>query len=119
MYQALTDCSTHLGNSLTATGNAELSNKMVSHMSDQKVFLIKTIYSFGASHVAVVRQYHWEFYVHVVPSRDTTCWIVKKSLKKQEVCVCVKNVCRETNISHLFVQHRRQKQKVQEKVHDV
>jgi hypothetical protein len=86
MYQTFTDCSTYLGNSLTAIGNAELSNKMVSHMSDQKVFLIKTFYSFGASRVAVVRQYHWD-YVHVVPSRDTICWIVKKSLKKQEVCV--------------------------------
>lgn len=75
-----------MGNSLTAIGNAEQSNKTVSHMSDQKVFLIKTFYSFGASHVAVVRKYYQEFYVHVVPSRDTVCWIVIK-LKKQEVCV--------------------------------
>jgi hypothetical protein len=50
-------CSTHLGNFFDAIGNTELNDKMVSHMTDQKVFIITTPYSSGGAFVAVDRQY--------------------------------------------------------------
>jgi hypothetical protein len=99
MYQTFIDCSTHLGNSLTSTGNADLSNKMVSHMSDQKLFLIKTFYAFGASHVAMVRQYHWEFYVCVVASRDILFCRIVKLKRTWSVCEkCVQTHKRITSV---------------------
>jgi hypothetical protein len=56
-----------LENVLIAVGNVELSNKMVSHLMDEKVFAIKTSYSSGGSCAAVERQYQ-EFSAHVAPS---------------------------------------------------
>jgi hypothetical protein len=40
LYESFIYRSTYLGNLFVVIGNAELNNKMASHMSDQKVFII-------------------------------------------------------------------------------
>jgi hypothetical protein len=57
LYEAFTNCSTHLGNLSVAIGSAALCSKIVSCMMDQKVFAVKSFYSSGGSCVAVERQY--------------------------------------------------------------
>jgi hypothetical protein len=57
LCETFTDCSTHLGNLFVAIGNTELNDKMMSHMTYQKVFVITTPYSSGGPFVAVDRQY--------------------------------------------------------------
>jgi hypothetical protein len=69
-----------------AVGNTELRNKMASHTTDQKLFVIKTFYSSGGSWVAVGRQYRRDFFGRVAPSRDAICWI-KHSEETGSVCV--------------------------------
>jgi hypothetical protein len=44
-----------VGNLFVAAGNAEFCNKMASCMADQKVFVIKTVYSSGGFFFAVAR----------------------------------------------------------------
>jgi hypothetical protein len=50
-----------------AAGNAELSNKMASYTTYQKVLMIKTFHSFGGSCVAVERKYRRKFSVGGAP----------------------------------------------------
>jgi hypothetical protein len=51
-----------------AAGNNELSNKMASYTTDQKMVVIKTFHSSGGSCVAVERQCRREFFVRVAPA---------------------------------------------------
>jgi hypothetical protein len=55
------DHSVHSANMFIAPGNSELSNKMASYTTDQKVFVTKTFCSPGGSCVAVDREYFREF----------------------------------------------------------
>lgn len=48
----------HLGNLFFTIGSVELSNKMVLYMSDQKVFVVKTICYSDVSCFAVEKQRH-------------------------------------------------------------
>jgi hypothetical protein len=64
-----------------AVGNTELSNKMASYTTDQKVF-IKTIYFSGGPCVVLKRQYIWHFSVRV--AHPETLFIrLLNSLKKR------------------------------------
>jgi hypothetical protein len=62
--------SAHFGNLFVTIHNAELSNKMAKYKTDQKVFVIKTFYSFDSSCVAVERELRREFSVRAAPSKD-------------------------------------------------
>jgi hypothetical protein len=53
-----------------AVGNNEISNKMASYTTDQKVYVIKTFYSPSGSCVAVETKYRRVFTVRVAPSKD-------------------------------------------------
>jgi hypothetical protein len=61
LYQTFIEHYTSLKNFFTATGDVNLSNEMALHKIDQKVFVIKTLYSFGGSCIALERQYCQEF----------------------------------------------------------
>jgi hypothetical protein len=66
-------------------GNAELSNKIAAYTTDQKVFVVKTVYSSGRSCVAVKRKYSRDFSVRVAPPRDTIYRTVKRFEEKVSV----------------------------------
>jgi Fe2+ or Zn2+ uptake regulation protein len=89
-----------LGNLFAAIGITELSNKMASHTTDQELFVIKTFYSSGGSCVAVERQYHREFSVRVVPSRDTIYRTIKQFEETGSVC---DKRARDEEAAHLLV----------------
>jgi hypothetical protein len=78
LYEAFADRSTHLGNFVVAVGNAELSNKIASYTTDQKVFVVKTCYSSGGSYVSVARQHRREFSARDEPWRETNYRTVKQ-----------------------------------------
>jgi hypothetical protein len=59
----------NLGNPFVAVGSTELSNKMVSHTTDQKVS--PKPFTSSGSCVTVERQYGRGFSVNVAPTRDT------------------------------------------------
>jgi hypothetical protein len=71
---------------IVAIGNTEQSNKMVSYTTDQKMFVVKTFYSSGGSHVAVETWYHQESSVNVALSRETDKQIVKQFEEAGSVC---------------------------------
>lgn len=81
LYGTFIDHSTHLGNLFVAIGNTELNNKMVSYMTDQKVFITTPYYS-GGPFVAVDRVFCW-----VLHSQETPSIKLLHSSKKQEVSV--------------------------------
>jgi hypothetical protein len=85
-----------------AVGNSEISKDMASHTTDQKVFVIKTVYFSGGSCVAVERHSR-EFSVRVAPLRDAIYWIIKQREEGGSVCdKCVKGctlVCMKFVIS--------------------
>jgi hypothetical protein len=99
MYGTFTDRSTHFVNSFVAVGNAELSNKMASYMRDQRMFVIKTYYSYGCSCVAVGRQYGRKFSVRVLPSRGAIYRTVKQAEERGIMCdKCAKGRKRGTSV---------------------
>jgi hypothetical protein len=53
LYETFVGFSTHLGIFFLSVGNAELSNKMASYTTNQKVFVVKTIYSSCGSCLAL------------------------------------------------------------------
>jgi hypothetical protein len=67
-----------------AIGSIELSSKIESCMTDQKVSVIETFYSSGSSCVSVEKQYHQESSIHVAPSRGI---VYENGFKKQEICM--------------------------------
>jgi hypothetical protein len=75
LHEIFIDCSKYFRNSFFKVGNAELSNKMVTYTTDQKVF-IKYFHSSGCSCVTV----------GVAPSRDTNYGIVKEFEETESLC---------------------------------
>lgn len=63
LYESIMNQSICLGNLFHAVGNAGLSNKMTSHMTDQKVFVIETLYCSGGYCVSVESHYHREILI--------------------------------------------------------
>jgi hypothetical protein len=59
MHESITDRSTHLVHLFVAAGNAELSTRIASYTTDQKVFVIK-IFSSNGAYANVEREYRRE-----------------------------------------------------------
>jgi hypothetical protein len=55
IYKKFKDRSTNFGNLFIAVGNAKLHNKIACNMTDQKVFVIKTLQSSGGPGFAAER----------------------------------------------------------------
>jgi hypothetical protein len=83
MYGTFTDHSAHLGNLFVVI---ELSNKVELCITDQKAFVIKTIYSSVGSCVGVERDYH-ESFQFVMHHQETHSPGLLNGLNKVEVCV--------------------------------
>jgi hypothetical protein len=75
-----------LGKLLFAFGNTELNNKMALYATDQKVFVIKTVYTSGGF-VLLWKDTNVQSSVFVLRHKETLPAGLLNSLKKQEVCV--------------------------------
>jgi hypothetical protein len=85
LYETLKNHSTHLENVFFAVGNTELTNKMASYMTDQEVFVCKTLNFSRGCCVAVKRQYLREFSFKLHHRQILSIGLLN-SLKKQELC---------------------------------
>jgi hypothetical protein len=88
LYDSTIGNTTHLGK-FVSVGSTELSNRMASYMTDQKVFRIETFYSFGGSCVAVLRQCRRVLCSCCTMKRDYLCAGLVNGLKTQEVVMNV------------------------------
>lgn len=79
LYVTFKNSPTYFGNVLVPVGNTELSHKMASYTTDQKVFVTKPLsHSSGDPYIATDVQYRREFSLRVAPLRDTIHLTVKQ-----------------------------------------
>jgi hypothetical protein len=83
LYENVKDHSTHLEYLFVVNSNDDLSKKMTSYTKDQKVFVIKTIYSSRGSWVAMEREHLLMFSVLLPLRRDEYGALMKQFLAEE------------------------------------